>query len=119
MRKMTVTNMPKSTSPGRHTVRANTAEQGDAAKAQFVVAALNMSWQLAAVVLVPIIGGVEIDKAIGSTEVFLFVGLALALIGSIFVMRRAMQAANKMPVPKLTAAQKRAIKKSYEEEDED
>jgi F0F1-type ATP synthase assembly protein I len=86
---------------------------------QFIASAVSMSWQLAVVVLVPIIGGVELDKAIGSKNVCLFIGLGIALVGSAAVMWRAMQVANRMPVPKLTAAQKRAVQKSYEEEDDD
>jgi hypothetical protein len=93
--------------------KANNAQQ------QFLVAAVNMSWQLAVVVLVPIIGGVELDKGVGNSTVFLYIGLTIALIGSIIVMWRAMQAANQLPVPKLTAAQKRAVRKSYEAEDDD
>lgn len=86
---------------------------------QFLAAAGTMSWQLAVVVLVPVIGGVELDKRLGTNSIFLFIGLAIAVIGSAVVMWRAMQAANRLPVPKLTAAQKRAIQKSYEEEDDD
>jgi hypothetical protein len=87
--------------------------------AAFVTIALNMSWQLAIVVLVPIIGGVELDKTLKTSHAFLFVGLVLAVIGSIVVMWRNVQLANKIPVPKLTDAQKRAIKKQYEEDDKD
>src|SRR5579863_974142 len=87
-----------------------------AARQQFLLAALHMSWQLAVVVLVPIIGGVQLDKALGTSSLWLFVGLAVAVIGSGVVMWRAMQAANKLPVPKLTAEQKRAIRKAYEAE---
>lgn len=86
---------------------------------QFVQMALNMGWQLAVVVLVPVIVGVQIDNALDLTShAFTFVGLGLALVGSVIVMWRAMQKANSIPVPKLTDEQKRAIKKSYEEEDE-
>ncbi len=87
-------------------------------RGEFLAAALTMSWQLAIVVLVPIIGGVEIDKAIGNSYIFTVIGLALAVILSAVVMWRAMQAANRLPVPKLTAAQKRAVQKSYEEDDD-
>lgn len=111
--------MPTQVTRGKNATQTKTAEQGEVVKRQFVIAALNMSWQLALIVLVPIIGGVELDKALKSNSIFLFVGLAVALIGSAIVMWRAMQAANRMPVPKLTAAQKRAIQKAYEEEDED
>lgn len=85
----------------------------------FVFMALNMSWQLAIAVLVPVIGGVQLDKALDTSNTFTFVGLAIALIGSIAVMWRTMQTANKLPVPKLTAAQKRQIQKRYEEDDAD
>jgi hypothetical protein len=84
----------------------------------FFVAAANMSWQLAIVVLVPIIGGAELDKAIGNSYTFTIIGLVLALVLATVVLWRAMQAANRLPVPKLTAAQKRAIRKSYEEDDD-
>ena len=83
----------------------------------FLVAALNMSWQLAIVVLVPIIGGVQLDKKLGTSSVFTFIGLGVAALGAGVVMWRTVQLANKLPVPKLTEAQKRAIKKQYEEED--
>lgn len=81
--------------------------------------ALNMSWQLAVVVLVPVIAGVQLDKALKTSPVLLFVGLAFAFVASGVVMWRAMQTANRLPVPKLTDTQRATIKKRYEEEDED
>jgi undecaprenyl pyrophosphate phosphatase UppP len=94
----------------------------DAARAtsrrQFVGMALQMTWQLAVAVLVPVIGGVELDKALNTNLVFTLIGLAVALLCSGLVMWHAMQVANRLPVPKLTAAQKRAIQKSYEEDDD-
>lgn len=86
---------------------------------QFVTMALTMSWQLAIVVLVPIIIGVELDKALKNTSLYLYIGLALAVLGSIVVMWNTMQTANRLPVPKLTEAQKRAVQKQYEEDDKD
>ena len=109
---------PTSIKGGRTPSSSDTQTSTDL-RQQFAVFALNMSWQLALVVLIPVIGGVELDKTIGKTEVFVFVGLAIALIGSGVVLWRTMQAANRLPVPKLTADQKRAVQKSYEEEDED
>lgn len=79
--------------------------------------ALNMSWQLAIVILVPIIGGVMLDKAIGDKHVFLFVGLLIALLGMSVVLWRTLQVANNIPVPKLSAAEKQRIQKQYEEDD--
>jgi uncharacterized membrane protein len=77
----------------------------------------NMSWQLAVVVLVPVIGGVQLDKVLDTSSVFTFIGLGLALLGSAVVIWRTLQAANRLPVPKLSDAQRRAIQKQYEEED--
>jgi hypothetical protein len=85
----------------------------------FVAAALDMSWQLAIVVLVPILVGVQLDKKLGTSYVCTLVGLAIAFAGSGVVMWGAMQRANRLPVPKLTQKQKRAIRKSYEAEDDD
>lgn len=78
--------------------------------------ALTMSWQLALVILIPVIGGYQLDKKM-DTSVYTFVGLGLAFIGSGLVMWRTMQIANSLPVPKLTAAQKRKVQEQYEAED--
>ena len=86
---------------------------------QFVVMALTMSWQLAIVVLVPVLGGVWVDKAAHTGTVFTLVGLGLALLGMGVVLWRTLQVANSLPVPKLTAAEKRAIQKQYEEDDKE
>ncbi len=40
----------------------------------FLIAALSMSWQLAIVVLVPIIGGFELDKILGTVPVLTMIG---------------------------------------------
>jgi F0F1-type ATP synthase assembly protein I len=111
MSKSTATSMPPQTRGAAH---KNTEELGASAKQQFVSAALTMSWQLVVVVIVPIIGGTLLDKAFGTQEVFLFIGLGLAVLGTIVVLWKAAQTANRMPVPKLNAAQKRAIKKTFD-----
>lgn len=80
--------------------------------------AAHMTWQLAIVVLVPIIAGVKLDKANGTNNLWTFVGLGVAVVGSALVMWRAVRAANRLPVPKLSDEQKRAIQKQYEEDDE-
>lgn len=89
------------------------------ARQQFLGAALTMSWQLAVAVLVPVLGGVELGKHLGSQTAWVLAGLGVALIGSGVVMLQAMRAANRLPVPELTAKERRAVQKSYEEEDDD
>jgi hypothetical protein len=85
----------------------------------FIGMALNMSWQLAIVILIPVVAGVQLDKHFGTSYAYTFIGLGLALLGSGVVMWRTLKVANSVPVPKLTAAEKRKIQKQYQEEDED
>jgi Putative F0F1-ATPase subunit Ca2+/Mg2+ transporter len=95
------------------------AEQSTVVRGTFLNMALNMTWQLAIVVLVPILAGVKLDKDFKTGSTCTFIGLGLALLGSIAVMWRTLQVANRLPVPKLSAEQKRAIQKSYDMEDKD
>jgi len=81
--------------------------------------AINMSWQLAIVILAPVLGGVALGNALGAKTAWVLGGVLLAFVGSGVVMWRTMQIANRLPVPKLTAAERRKIQKSYEEEDDD
>lgn len=109
----------RNTKSAKDTSADDTVKESSNQRTVFVNMALTMSWQLALVVLVPIFAGAKLDKRTGSGNTYTFIGLGVALVGSIAVMWRAMQTANSLPVPKLTNAQKRAIKKSYEEEDKD
>lgn len=81
--------------------------------------AVDMSWRLALAVLVPIFIGIQLDKTFKTGSTLTVVGLLLGMVGMGFVFWRTLQVANRMPVPKLSAAQKRAIKKQYEEDDKD
>jgi protein-S-isoprenylcysteine O-methyltransferase Ste14 len=114
---MTTTAVHRSTTP-QSKVKTPTATKTRGSGGEFLVAALGMSWQLAIAVLVPVIGGAELDKLFGTKSIFTFLGLAVAFVASGFVMWRAMQMANRLPVPKVSAAEKRAIQKQYEEDDE-
>lgn len=116
---MSKTTATPTSTKARGATQTNTEKLGAIAKQQFVVAALHMSWQLIVVVLVPIIGGVELGNALGNKSLWIFIGLGLALLGTVLVLWRALRVANRLPVPKLTAAQKRAIQKSFEAEDDD
>ena len=83
----------------------------------FWTMAINMSWQLAIVILIPIIAGAKLDNHFDTSYLYTFIGLAVASTLSGVVMWRTLKVANSLPVPKLTAAQKRKIQKQYEEED--
>ncbi len=101
---------------------ANTSvepQKSAAARQNFVAMAITMGWQLAIAVLVPVIGGAELDKHFGKSNVYTLIGLAIAVIASGLVMWQTVQAANKLPVPKLTDAQRKAVQKSYQDEDDE
>ena len=58
------------------------------ASSQFIAATLTMSWQLAIVVLIPVIGGFEIDKHLGSSPVGTLIGFLIAMVGFGLVVKR-------------------------------
>ena len=67
------------------------AKKVAAARSDFFAAVMNMSWQLAIVVLVPILGGVQLDKALDSAPAFTLLGFVIAMVGTGFVVWRQLQ----------------------------
>lgn len=63
-------------------------ELGMAAKNQFIAVTMTMSWQLAIVVLVPILGGFQLDKKFGTSPALFILGFVLALAGMVLVVWR-------------------------------
>lgn len=53
-----------------------------------MIAALDMSWRLAIVVLVPIVGGFELDKHLGVGPALTVIGFLIAMIGVYIIMKR-------------------------------
>lgn len=72
-------------------------------KSVFVTMALDMSWRLAIAVLVPIIGGFELDSKLGTTPLLTVLGFVIAMAGFGLVIWRTLQAANQAPAPKATS----------------
>ncbi|MGH7157017.1 MAG: AtpZ/AtpI family protein [Candidatus Saccharimonadales bacterium] len=56
-------------------------------RAVFVIAALDMSWRLAIAVLVPVIGGFELDKHLNTTPALTIIGFLLAMAGLFFILK--------------------------------
>lgn len=115
-------NRADATSKATPTHAGGESDSSRAAKGQvttFVGMALNMSWQLAIVIFVPILAGVQLDKHFDTSYLYTFIGLGIAVVASTLVMWRTLKVANSLPVPKLTPAQKRKIQKQYEEEDKE
>jgi len=59
-------------------------------KSQFIGASLSMSWQLAIVVLVPIVGGYKLDQYFNTSPLWVIVGFVLAMIGFFVIIHRAL-----------------------------
>lgn len=57
-----------------------------------LAAALSMSWQLAIIVLLPVIGGYELDDHYKTTPLWTIVGFVIALIGVVTVILRTLKA---------------------------
>lgn len=66
--------------------------QAKAAQASFGSAAIGMSWQLAVVVLLPILGGYKLDQHTHALPLWTLTGLVVGLVGSILVIKRALAA---------------------------
>ena len=65
----------------------------------FITMALDMTWRLAIVVLVPIIGGFYLDQWLNTTPVFTITGFFLAMAGIAIVFWQTLQTANSVEIP--------------------
>jgi F0F1-type ATP synthase assembly protein I len=54
----------------------------------FLIMALNMTWQLAIVVLLPVVGGYYLDQHFGTTPILVIIGAVIAVLGVAGVLRR-------------------------------
>jgi hypothetical protein len=57
-------------------------------KSQFIGAVLSMSWQLAIIVLVLVVGGDKIDQHFKTLPVFTILGFVLAMTGTVLVIKK-------------------------------
>jgi F0F1-type ATP synthase assembly protein I len=83
---MNKTNTAQQPSPSKGITK--TADIQSNPSAHFFLAVANMSWQLAIVVLVPILGGYGLDKALHISPILAIIGLVIALLGTVIVVRR-------------------------------
>lgn len=63
-------------------------------KNQFIGASLSMSWQLAVVVLVPIVGGYKLDQHFKTSPLWVIFGFVLAMIGFFIIIQRVLSEFN-------------------------
>lgn len=102
MEKSSATSKPALASTARSVGEPSvTPEAQPASQSAFAGAAIGMGWQLAVVVLIPIIGGYKLDQMTGTTAPWLtLTGLVVALAGSILVIRHALMLMNNFNIPK-------------------
>lgn len=81
----------KTPSPTRGSQPKNSADKTYNPTSQFIGAALNMSWQLAIVVLVPILVGSQLDKRLDVSPTLTVVGFIVAMAGTGYIMWKQMQ----------------------------
>ncbi|HEX5447627.1 MAG TPA: hypothetical protein VFW90_00240 [Candidatus Saccharimonadales bacterium] len=65
-----------------------------------VIAALDMSWRLALVVLVPIIAGFELDKHLGIGPALTITGFLIAMVGVYVILKSTVDSINRRFKPK-------------------
>lgn len=66
-----------------------------AARKQFLTAAMNMGWQLAGMVIVPVVIGVKLDDHFQTTPSYTLAALFLAIGGVIMVVRGTINQVNR------------------------
>jgi F0F1-type ATP synthase assembly protein I len=94
---MKQTKAPQATPSPRQEVTTTPGDKADKTTnptSLFIGMALDMSWRLAIVVLVPIVGGFKLDEALDMTPLLTIVGFLLAMSGVALVCWKTLQAAN-------------------------
>jgi F0F1-type ATP synthase assembly protein I len=70
------------------------AEQAQYLRTMFLGMAMSMSWQLAIVIIIPIVGGYKLDEHLHTSPWWTLAGCAVAVLGMIGVLLRIVKAAN-------------------------
>ena len=81
----------KTPSPSRGSTPKNSAGKAHNPTSEFIGAALNMSWQLAIVVIVPILVGSQLDKRLDVSPTLTVIGFIVAMAGTGYIMWKQME----------------------------
>ena len=103
------------TNEGNRTRHSSEPSKNSDPRQTFIMAALNMSWQLAIVVLVPILLGFKLDKHLDSLPLWTGIGFIVAMAGMAVVVWRQL----KMFSPKITQADIDKAKRLRDQEEDD
>lgn len=72
----------------------------------FLGAIMDMSWRLAIVVLIPIVGGFKLDEKLNTSPLFVLVGFVLAMAGTGYILWWASKKTMDIPAPKAKGGSK-------------
>lgn len=72
------------------------SEPSNASTMSSAAVALNMSWQLLVVLVLPLWGGYALDQHFNTSPILMCVGMVVAVAGSIVVVRQAMTQLNEI-----------------------
>lgn len=86
-------NAAKNTTTHAHK-EVGSSESATNAKLLFVTSALDMGWQLAVAVLLPVLAGSFIDQRFGSSPIWTLLGLLIAVICSVAIVRKTIKNVN-------------------------
>ncbi|MBC7708002.1 AtpZ/AtpI family protein [Polaromonas sp.] len=76
------------------TVPAKKTAVDDVSQKLFIGTMLSLSWQMAIAVLVPTVGGYQLDNHFKTDPYLTLVGLTLSVIGSVLIIKRALNDLN-------------------------
>lgn len=85
---------PQSAQPVQRPGGAASSVEPGVYNSLFVSMVLSMSWQLAIVVIVPIVGGYLLDQRLGSSPWLVLAGLVVAVLATCGVLWRTLKEAN-------------------------
>jgi F0F1-type ATP synthase assembly protein I len=72
-----------------------TTHQSNNPQQLFMGTMLSMSWQMAVAVLLPTVGGYKLDAHFKTTPYLTLIGLVLAMLGMVLVVRNSLKELNK------------------------
>jgi len=98
---MKQTKAPESTPSPKQGAKSSTSGVGQDINPSsiFISLVLDMSWRLAIVILVPIIGFFELDKHFKTQPVLTIVGVLVAITGMTLVLKRTLKETNALVLP--------------------
>jgi len=78
-------------SPAPSSNKTASSDMGRNLQGEFIMASVNMGWQLAVVFLVPIVGGTLLDSHFKTSPIFTIIGFMVAIAATVLVIRRQIQ----------------------------